>query len=59
MDSQIIRKVSSAIRQAHGPEWPVVKTHSHNRQSKGGVAFDRSSLRRIDNRTVHGAWYKV
>jgi len=39
----ITSKASSAIRQAHGPECPVVKANPHNRQSKGGVAFDRSS----------------
>jgi hypothetical protein len=35
-------KASSAIRQAHGPECPVVKVNSNNRQPKSGVAYDRS-----------------
>jgi hypothetical protein len=37
----IHHRASSAIQQAHGPEWPIVKARSHNRQPKGGVACRR------------------
>ena len=36
---EAVGKRPFAIRQAHGPEWPVVKANSHNRQSKGCVTL--------------------
>jgi hypothetical protein len=36
---EAIGKRPFAVRLAHGPEWPVVKANSHNRQSKGCVTL--------------------